>query len=159
MPIFKKKSKGKARKTVQYEGLTIKLDRPKGFVQKSVGKDGKPWERTYTCDYGFLPKTQGGDNEAVDVFIGDDRSHNHDAYWITQKNDDGSFDEYKVMLAFPTRAAAVACYKSHIPAKFMGPVVSISVEMMKAMLGIHPTEKVASILGFLDEMHHLLGRV
>ena len=138
-------------KTVEFQGMTIKLDRPKGFVQKGKDKDGKPWERKYLVDYGYVPRTKGGDGDQLDVFLGGDKEAD-EAFWVEQHKDDGEFDEFKVMLGFPTKVAAVACYKQHIPAKYMGRVFTMKVGMMRSMLGVEPLTKQAAMLGFLEEM-------
>lgn len=139
------------KKVVEYGGLTIKIDRPKGFVMRGTNSQGKPWERTYKYDYGFIPKTEGGDGDGVDVFIGplpDDQ----EAYWARKLNDDGTFDEYKVFLGFGSRQAAEAAFKEHIPAKFLAGVYTMKINLMKAMLGISPAEKLAMYLAFSDEL-------
>lgn len=143
-------------KTVSFEGMTVKLDRPKGFVQEGKDKDGKPWRRVYQYDYGYIPKTQGGDGDQLDVFLGPDEDTADDAYWVIQKKDDGSFDEYKVFLGFKSRAAAKAAYLAHIPKKYYGGMVAMTVQMMRAMLGKEPAEKLAAS-SFVLEASRLLG--
>jgi hypothetical protein len=132
-------------KTTEFQGMKIRIDRPKGFEQTGVGDDGKPWKRVYTYDYGFLPKTKGGDGDGVDVFLGPDKDA-HTAFWAIQKDKQGKFDEYKVFLGFPTRAAAKAAYIKHIPSKYLGDISAMSVQMMRALLGYEPFEKMASAL-------------
>lgn len=130
-------------KTTDFQGMKIRIDRPKGYEQTGVGDDGKPWKRTYLYDYGFLPKTKGGDGDGVDVFLGPNKDA-HTAFWAVQKDKDGKFDEYKAFLGFPNRAAAKKAYLQHIPEKYLGGVSAMSVQMMKALLGYEPFEKLAS---------------
>lgn len=143
-------------KTVDFEGMKIRLDRPKGFVQEGKDQDGKPWKRVYKFDYGFIPKTQGGDGDGLDVFLGPDEDGADDAHWVIQRKDDGTFDEYKVFLGFKNRAAAKAAYKAHIPMKFFGGMISMTVQMMRAMLGKEPAEKLA-MSSFVTEFSELMG--
>ena len=115
----------------------------------------KPWQRKYKYPYGFIPKTLGGDGDGLDVFMGPDPKA-EEAYWAIQKKPDGSFDEYKVFLGFPNREAAIGAYKEHIPKKFFTGLVTMKVDMMKAMLKINPTgsnemKKAAMFVGFHDE--------
>lgn len=139
-------------KTVQFQGLRIRVDRPKGFVQEGKDEQGKPWKRVYKYDYGFLPKTDGGDGDGIDVFLGPSESA-HETYWVFQKKPDGTFDEWKVMLGFGSKSAAVAAYDAHIPKRFRGQVIALPIGMMKAMLNLPPgLEKAAGLLGFLDEL-------
>lgn len=146
------------KKVREVQGMKIRIDRPKGFVQNGKDKDGNPWTRTYQYDYGFLPKTQGGDGDGVDVFIGP--GDNDEAYWITKYFDDGSFDEYKVFVQFDNKTAAQGAFKAHIPAKYMGPTVTMKVPMMRAMMGISPYEegKLAEVrmFSFLQELQKLV---
>lgn len=138
-------------KTRDFQGLKVRIDRPKGFVQEGKDKDGKPWKRVYSVDYGFLPKTKGGDGDGVDVFLGPDENAKT-SYWVVQSKDDGSFDEYKVILGVHSAAEARAIYDAHIPAKFRHSIAAISVEMMKAMLNVEPDEKIAFKVGFFAEL-------
>jgi len=142
------------KKTVDYQGLEIKVDRPKGFIMFGHDGAGKPWRREYKYDYGFIPQTLGGDDDGLDVFIGPDADAK-DSYWVVQTKPDGSFDEYKVFLGFKNEDAARAAYAQHIPRKLLHEVSSMSVEMMKAMLGAqNPQESVKTAMwnGFLDEL-------
>lgn len=149
------------KKTVNFQGLEIKVDRPKGFIMFGHDANGKPWRREYKYDYGFIPQTLGGDTDGLDVFIGPNTKSN-DAYWVVQTKPDGSFDEYKVLVGFDDEAAARAAYAQHIPQKLLHEVSSMSIEMMKAMLGTHnPKEPIKEAMwaGFLDETINIQGYV
>ena len=77
-----------------------------------------------------------------------------------QRNDDGSFDEYKVFLGFPDRDAAVAAYRQHIPKKYFKGIITMKIEMMKAMLGkVNPDEKMkrASVASMADELGWIMS--
>ncbi len=132
-------------KIVPFAGLQVHIDRPAGFVQKGTDASGAAWERTYTHDYGFLKGTDGGDDEELDVFLGADATA-ADAYWVHQKKADGSFDEFKVFLGFPSAADARAVYLAHIPQQFMGGMTSMPVAQIKSLLGLKPFE-IAKRLG------------
>lgn len=131
------------KKTVEFEGMTVRVDRPKGFVMEGEDGSGKTWRRVYQYDYGFIPRTQGGDGDGLDVFLGPHEKDADDAYWVVQKKDDGSFDEYKVFLGFKSRADAKKAYEAHIPKKYFGGMIAMSVQMMRSMLGKDPSEKLA----------------
>jgi hypothetical protein len=138
-------------KTRDFQGLRVRIDRPKGFVQEGKDEEGRPWKRVYKYDYGFLPKTQGGDGEGVDVFLGPDASA-RESFWVIQKKRDGSFDEYKVLVGFGSKQEAKKVYGEHIPMRHFGGMVGIPMGMMKAMLGVEPVEKVATWVGFFGEL-------
>lgn len=139
------------KKKLVFQGMKISIDRPKGFVMEGHDDEGKPWRREYTHDYGFLPKTEGGDGEGIDVFLGPDPDA-HEAYWVIQRKKDDSFDEYKVFLGFKNKDEAKRVYAAHIPMRFFGGMVAMRVSMMKALLGQEPLEKIATRLAFLDEL-------
>lgn len=126
------------KKVVQFQGIEIHLDRPKGLIMTGKDSKGVDWAREYKYDYGFIPKTLGGDGDGLDVFIGPNKDAT-ETYWAVQNKEDGSFDEYKVFLGFTSREAAIGAFRDHIPVKFLGGMVSMRLDMMKAMLGMHPT--------------------
>lgn len=132
------------KKTVDFQGLKIKVDRPRGFVMFGKDAKGKDWRRRYKYDYGFIPKTLGGDGDGLDVFIGPKKKAKS-TFWAVQRKDDGSFDEYKIFVGFDNRDEAIAVYRAHIPKKYFGRMITMSVEMMKAMLGTNPEEKVEGV--------------
>lgn len=119
----------------EYQGIPVHVDRPKGLVMSGKTDKGIAWQRRYKYHYGFIPKTKGGDGEGVDVFLGPNKKA-PEAFWAVQTKHDGTFDEYKVFLGFDNRDAAVAAYRDHIPRKLLKGMVTMRIEMMKAMLGI-----------------------
>lgn len=117
-----------------FAGLRVHIDRPKGFVQEGKDDEGKPWRRVYKVPYGFLPKTEGGDGEDLDVFLGPNEQ-SKTAYLIHQKKGDGTFDEFKLMLGFEDAAKAKSCYLDHVPEKFFSKMEPVSLHLVKALLG------------------------
>lgn len=149
------------KKKVDFQGLTVHVDRPRGFIMFGTAPDGTKWRRTYKYDYGFIPKTLGGDGDGLDVFLGPKKKA-PSAFWAVQRKPDGSFDEYKVFLGFDNRDEAIAVYRAHIPKKFFGRMMTMTVEMMKAMLGNEPNDKVNGVKtsswdGFVSAMSAQLG--
>ena len=145
------------KKLVDFQGITIRVDRPRGFRMMGKDKKGNAWVRRYRYDYGYIPRTKGGDGEGLDVFIGPNKKA-PEAFWAVQVKSDGKFDEYKVFLGFPDRDAAIAAYRQHIPKKLMRGMVTMRLEMMKAMLNvdsnglIKKTASVPRMVGFHDEL-------
>lgn len=126
-------------KTTEFQGLPISIDRPAGYVQTGKDENGNEWERTYQTDYGFLPRTRGGDGEELDVFVGSDGESKR-VFWVTQNKADGTFDEYKVFVGFTTPRDARDCYITHIPSRFYGSMSETTIEQLKAMAGVDPVE-------------------
>lgn len=145
-----------AKKVIKFQDIHIHIDRPKGFVQEGKDSSGTPWKRVYKYDYGFIKGTTGGDKEALDVFVGPNKS-SHDTFWAIQKKDDGSFDEYKVFVGFSSEKDATEAYVAHIPKKLLAGMMSVPIGMMKALLNKEPSEKTAQHLAFFDELSRLAG--
>jgi hypothetical protein len=129
--------KGKVAHTLVVQGITVKVDRPKGHVQKGVDDAGNAWERTYKTDYGYIPGTEGGDGEGMDVYVGPDASSPL-AHYVEQRKADGQFDEFKILLGFADRASARAMWEAHTPKRFFGGMGTVDTRMMKALLGLDP---------------------
>lgn len=134
LPAEKAAEGGKAK---VFSGLKVRIDRPKGFVQHGKDAQGKPWKRVYKVDYGYLPGTEGGDGEGLDVFFGPDEQA-ETAYLVRQNKDDGSFDEFKLMLGFASKSAALSCYDDHIPRKLRGETKEVPVSVLRMMTGQAP---------------------
>lgn len=143
------------KKTVEFQGIKIHLDRPKGLIMTGKDSKGEDWAREYKYDYGFIPQTLGGDGDGLDIFIGPNKDAS-ETYWAIQNKEDGSFDEYKVFMGFTSREAAIGAFRDHIPVKFLGGMVSMRLDMMKAMLGMHPngyfTKSAMAAVSYAHEM-------
>lgn len=136
-----KKPSGAEPYQTNYQGIPLYIDRPKGFIQRGKNEaTGEEWQREYKCDYGYIPGTAGGDGEGLDVFLGGKKDI-PEAHWIVQRKKDKTFDEYKLMLGFKSREEAKSTYLDHVPRKYFGSIVTMSVEMVKALLGIEPVEQ------------------
>jgi hypothetical protein len=129
-------------KVVTYQGLTVHVDRPIGTVQQGTDEDGQPWSRTYSCDYGYLPRTTGGDGEELDVFLGTDPDATK-AHWVVQQKNDGAFDELKLLLGFPSADEARAAYLAHVPEKHLRSLETTSIAQVRALCGVEPGLKAA----------------
>ncbi len=145
------------------QGIPVHIDRPMGFVQTGMDPTGAAWSRTYLVDYGFIPRTAGGDGEGLDVFLGPVPLAPN-VYWVKQTKPAASgaaeFDEYKLFVGFESAAAALDCYADHVPTKFFGGLEQTTVEQVKALLGIEPKvtltagddlalERAARVLGLI----------
>ena len=63
-------------------------------------------------DYGYIRGTEGVDGDHIDVFLSDTPEQG-DVFVVDQVNEDGSFDEHKVMYGFPSEQAAREAYLSN----------------------------------------------
>lgn len=126
-------------RTIDFQGIKIDLDRPKGFVQTGQDQDGVAWEREYLYDYGFFPNTAGGDGDQLDVFVGPNATSKR-VFWVTQNKADGSFDEYKVFVGFDSPRDARDAFVAHIPVKFFAGLEEVPMGALKSLLGVDPQE-------------------
>ena len=90
----------------------ISIEQPKGSVRSGVDANGKKWETTMQNTYGYIRGTEDVDGDHIDVFLSDDIDgwNGRKAFVVDQYNEDGSFDEHKVMLGFNEAADAETAY-------------------------------------------------
>ena len=90
----------------------ISIEQPKGSVRSGVDANGKKWETTMQNTYGYIRGTEGVDGDHIDVFLSDDIDgwNGRKAFVVDQYNEDGTFDEHKVMLGFNEAADAETAY-------------------------------------------------
>jgi hypothetical protein len=101
-----KDSDGPAQGTHFIHGLTVHVETPKGFT-----RHGKDWRVVMPADYGYIQDAPGADGDALDAYVGPDPEATY-VYLIDQKHlpPQKGFDETKVMLGFPSQAAALKAY-------------------------------------------------
>lgn len=134
-------------------GLDINIETPKGSRRTGIGADGKRWTGpALPCAYGEIKGTRAKDGDRVDAYIGPDRS-SRKVFVIDQlKADTGKYDEAKVMLGFPSKAAALADYrKSFSDGKAdrrIGAVTEMSIDRFQDWLKSGDTTKRASVQSF-----------
>lgn len=114
------------------DGYNVSIENAKGSVRRGTGADGKPWVTTMQNDYGYIRGTQGVDGDHIDVFLSDTPEEG-DVFVIDQVNEDGSFDEHKVMYGFPTEQAARDAYLSNYEQGWtgLGAITHVSKEEFK----------------------------
>ena len=112
-PTEAQKKAGSYRKGhVRIDGFDVSIEQPKGSVRRGTDADGKKWEQKMNNTYGYIRGTEGVDGDHIDVFFSDDPSQG-DVFVIDQVNQDGSFDEHKVMYGFPDIESARKAYLSN----------------------------------------------
>lgn len=102
-----------AKGTVEWNGLHVAIENPKGSerrgVMKGEGGDNRPWSVTMQDHYGYIKRTKGADGDQVDVFMGPNPKS--DKVWVIDQQDfNGKFDEHKAMLGFESQADALQAY-------------------------------------------------
>lgn len=96
---------------VQWNGLTLSIENPKGSERRKTGPDGQEWSVTMPAHYGRILRTEGADGDHVDFYMGDVDSS--DAVVIVNQVDPETmaFDEHKVILGTTARGAALKIYR------------------------------------------------
>lgn len=112
-PAEKQKEAGNYKKGhVQVGTFNITIENPKGSVRSGIDTEGNKWETIMQNTYGYIRGTEGVDGDHIDVFLSDDIDgwNGRRVFVVDQYNEDGSFDEHKVMLGFNETDDAEAAY-------------------------------------------------
>ena len=119
------------KKHIRWHGLDIAIEHRKGSYRRWGDPNGKHHGKTLMhWDYGYLKRSEGGDGDHVDCYIGPDPEATH-VYVVHQRKagDWGRYDEDKCMLNFPSLAAARQAYLQHYDdPRFLGPTTAMTVE-------------------------------
>ena len=100
---------------VQIGKFNVTIEQPKGSVRSGVDANGNKWETVMQNTYGYIRGTEGVDGDHIDVFLSSDIDgwDGKDVFVVDQYNEDGSFDEHKVMLGFNEAEEAHKAYLSN----------------------------------------------
>lgn len=97
---------------IKINGFDITIEQPSGSVRSGKDANGKEWSVTMNNTYGYIRGTESVDGDHIDVFLGPDMNSDM-VYVVDQVNTDGSFDEHKVMMGFPSLEDARSAYLSN----------------------------------------------
>lgn len=99
---------------ISFGGYRMSIENPKGSVRSGVDNNGNSWSIEMQDTYGYIGKKYGSDGDHLDFFINDNTDLDDftgRVYVVDQKNEDGTFDESKVMYGYPTWSAARKAYE------------------------------------------------
>ncbi len=121
---------------VKIDGFDISIEQPKGSVRSGVDASGKSWSQKMNNTYGYIRGTEGVDGDHIDVFLSDDPSQG-DVFVVDQVNNDGSFDEHKVMYGFNSEEEARQAYLSNYEDGWqgLGAITAVSKDEFKKWIG------------------------
>lgn len=134
-----------AKKTVKWQGLTIKVENPAGSVRY-----GHNWQTRMVYDYGYVARTEGVDGDEVDVYLGPALDVADMVYVVHQRKygDWAAYDEDKCMVGFMTEDDARAAYLKHYDdERFLGPITAMSVPEFVAKVKA-TRERPAALTGY-----------
>ena len=120
-------------RTIDWKGLSIKIENPAGSVRRGVSKAGEKWSVTMPYDYGFIANTKGVDGDEVDVFIGPNKAAKFVYIMHQVKYHSGEFDEQKCFLGFNDAMDAQQAYRKayDLPDLFIGTLETIPFDAFK----------------------------
>ena len=100
---------------VKVAGFNISIEQPRGSVRSGTDANGKKWSVTMNNTYGYMTDNVGADGDHLDVFLSNDIDSwdQQNVYVVDQFNDDGTFDEHKVLLGFNGKDDATDAYYSN----------------------------------------------
>ncbi|MGB2337781.1 MAG: hypothetical protein ACPH5V_10730, partial [Alcanivorax sp.] len=126
---------------VRFQGLDITIENRQGSVRSGTAPDGTKWENEMAHHYGYIKRTEGADGDHVDVFVGPDVNSDR-VFVIDQIDENGNFDEHKVMLGFPNQKAARDGYRANYDKGWkVGPTTAMAMDEFKAWLADGDTTK------------------
>lgn len=97
---------------IKINGFDVTIEQPAGSVRSGKDASGKEWSQVMNNTYGYIRGTESVDGDHIDVFLGPDMNSDM-VYVVDQVNTDGSFDEHKVMMGFPSLEDARSAYLSN----------------------------------------------
>lgn len=98
---------------VRLGGFDVSIENPAGSTRSGTAADGSTWSTEMKSHYGYFRGTIGRDKDHIDTFIKPGtRELADDApiFVVDQVNEDGSFDEHKVMTGYASAGEARAAY-------------------------------------------------
>lgn len=98
---------------LDFQGLPIAIENRKGSVRKWKAPNGESGETKMHVGYGYIKRTNGIDEDEVDVFVGPDPRAEM-VYIVEQQiPETGLYDETKCMIGFPNQKQAEQTYNEH----------------------------------------------
>lgn len=142
---------------MEYQGLKIYIEYPKGSVKKWHDPyTGDEYPSYQSFDYGYIENTLGLDGEEVDVFVGPN-PHSTVVFIVTQSKapDFIEVDEQKVFLGFDTEEQVKDSYKSqyHDP-RFFRHLTTMTMDEFADRLAHHRGKLIKSL-----KNSHLSARI
>ena len=117
------------------DGFQIAIENPRGSRRYYTNPDGTQGYNTMKNHYGYFRATKGYDGDAIDVFLGTYLDFDK-VFVVDQNNEEGEFDESKVMLGFKNKKEAKEAYMSNFSKDWKGfrKITEVSVDSFKEWL-------------------------
>lgn len=134
-------------------GMDITIENPAGSERSGKDESGKGWSVQMQHHYGYIKGTEGKDKDHLDLFIKDgieaDQLESKPVYVVDQINEDGSFDEHKIMAGFENEQEARAGYLSNYEEDWngLGAITEMSPEKFKEWIKKGNTKRAVGYKG------------
>lgn len=118
---------------VKIDGYNVTIENPKGSVRSGKDANGQEWSITMNNDYGYIRGTKAVDGDHIDIFLSDNPTEGN-VFVVDQLNEDGSFDESKVMYGFASADEARSAYLSNYSPEWesrIGAITEVSKDKFK----------------------------
>jgi len=127
----------KVKDQVNYRGIKIDIEWPKGSIRSYEGDD--TYVTHMLASYGYIRNVQGVDSDSLDVYLGDKDSDK--VFIVEQLDADGNFDEQKLMIGFDSEEEAAGMYLEHLPAYMLGDISEIPLDKLVNALYGEPEDR------------------
>ena len=98
---------------LDFQGLPVAIENRKGTTRKWKAPNGESGQTKMYVAYGYIKRTNGIDEDEVDVFVGPDPRAEM-VYIVEQQiPETGLYDETKCMIGFPNQKQAEQTYNEH----------------------------------------------
>lgn len=132
---------------INFKGLPLRIEYRKGETKTSSGDSPAPHELGWPmyADYGYIENTVSPElGEEMDVYVGDDETSDLVFFCEILKTDDedsygenlGNFDEFKVLLGFPSLKAARSLMQAQYGSYKSGMIIQSSINDLKEMASL-----------------------
>ena len=97
---------------IEVTGMDISVENPAGSVREDKAHTPPRWRTQLRDHYGYIRGTVGHDKDHLDAFVRPGTAPHFDGtvYVVNQGNDQGSFDEHKVMIGYASQDEARKAY-------------------------------------------------
>ena len=124
----------------ELHGMPVTIEYPRGSKRPYTTREGVKGEREMPDHYGYFKGTKGADDMHVDVLIGK-HPENETSYVVDHLDQDGNFEQHKVLSGYRNQLDAMRAYKKAYPERKVGPVKEMSKDELKTWLKEGDTTK------------------
>lgn len=117
---------------IKVHGMDVTIENAKGSTRSGTDTSGKKWSITMNNTYGYFKRSKGKDGDQIDVFLGDNLD-SEKVFVVDQVDENGEFDEHKVMMGFNSAEEARENYLANYEKgwKGLGGITEVSLDKFK----------------------------